>query len=81
MKTHVISAQIWLQFASQDLQRGAFPNTVRPDKSQYLSRSWCRQSVKFERVGGVAMGDFGFEIGGEIDDSDGFEGTPRADYQ
>jgi hypothetical protein len=36
------SAQIWLEFSTEDLQGCAFANTIRTDKTEYLTWPGCR---------------------------------------
>ena len=37
--------------------------------------------MELEGVGGVSVGNLGFEIGGEVDDGNGFEGAPGMGVQ
>ena len=74
--THIVAAEVRLQLACEDLERGALANTVRPDEPEHLARARRRQTVELERVSGVPMGDFGVEVRGQVDDSDGFEWAP-----
>lgn len=69
----VISAQVWLLLAGQDLQRCALSNTVRSHQSKHLTRSWERKPVNLEAVGAVAVRDLSLEVGGQVDDVDGVE--------
>ena len=71
----IISTQIRLQLSRQHLQRRALSNTVRSNQSQYLPGPWHRQAVQLEGVGRVTMGDLRLEVGRQVDDVDGVEGT------
>src|SRR3954447_17854376 len=64
----IISSQIWLQLSTQNLEGSTLSNTVGTHQTQYLSRSGCRQSMELEAVGGVSVGDMGFEVRWKIDD-------------
>jgi hypothetical protein len=69
------SPQIRLQLPRQDPQRSALPDTIGANKPKYLSRSRGRQSVQLERVGGVPVSDFCVQVGGQVNNVDGAEGT------
>lgn len=71
----VVTAQIGLELARQNLERSTLSNTVGTDKTQDLTWSGHRKPVELEAVGGVPMGDLGLEIGRQINDVDGIEGT------
>lgn len=71
----LISAQVGLELARQNLQRSTLANTVGSDETQDLTRSGHGQTVQFEAVGGVAVGDLALEVGGQVDDLDGVEGA------
>lgn len=74
-KTHIVPTQVRLELSSKDLEGGTLTDTVGPDKTKDLTGSRRRQSMQLERVGGVSVGDLALEVGGQVDDSDGFEGT------
>lgn len=69
----VISAQIWLQLAAQNLERSTLSNTVGAYQTQNLAGARRRQSVKLEAVGRVPMGNLRLEVGWQIDNGDGSE--------
>lgn len=71
----VVAAQIRLELAAKDLQRGTFANTVCSDQTQDLTRTWHRKAVELEAVGAIAMGHLALEVGGQVDDRDGVEGA------
>lgn len=71
----IVSPQVRLQLARQNLQRSALSNTVCSHQSQHLPRSWQWQSVQLEAVGAVAVCDLCLEVGGQVDDVDGVEWT------
>lgn len=71
----LISAQVGLELARQNLQRSTLANTIGSDETQDLTRSGHGQTVQFEAVGGVAVGDLALEVGGQVDDLDGVEGA------
>ena len=72
---YVVSAQVGLEFSSKDFERCALSDTISPDKAENLSRSGCGKPMKLESVGSISVGNFGLEIGGKIDDGNGFKGT------
>ena len=78
-RTHIVSPQIRLELSRENLQRRTLSDTVRSNQSEHLSRSWRRQSMEFERVGGITMRHLSVEVGGEVDDVDSFKGTSRCD--
>jgi len=75
----VISSEIGLLLPGEDFERCRFPDTVCTDETKDLTWPRCRETMKFESIGGVTMGDMGFEIGGKIKDLNGFEGTSRSE--
>jgi hypothetical protein len=71
----VISPQVWLQLATQNLQCRALADTVCADEPEHLSWAWHGQSMQLEAVGRVSMSNLRLEVGGQIDDVDGIKGT------
>lgn len=71
----VVAAQVGLELATQNLQRGTLSDTVGSDKTKDLPRAGHGQTVQLETVGRVTVGDLGFQVGGQIDNVDGAEGT------
>ena len=64
----LVSAQIGLELAAENLQGRALANTVRADKSQHLAGPGHGQPMQLEAVGRVPVCDLGLEIGWKIDD-------------
>jgi hypothetical protein len=64
----IVSTQIGLQFATQDLERSTLADAVGTHEPQYLSRSWHREPVELEAVGGISMCDLSLQVGGQVDD-------------
>ena len=71
----VVTSQVGLELATENLQRGTLANTVCSNQTQHLSRTGHRQPVKLEAVRRVSVGNLGFEVGGQVDDVDGVEGA------
>ena len=70
-----MTAQIGLELAAENLQGSTLSNTVGSNKTEDLARTRHGQPMKFEAVGAIAMSNLTLEIGGQIDNGDGFEGT------
>lgn len=72
----IVSSKIGLEFSRKDFEGGGFSNTVRSDQTEDLTwtRGW--ESMQFEGVGIVSVGNVGFEIGGQVENLDGFEWAP-----
>ena len=64
----IISSQIWLQLATQNLERSTLANTIGSHKPKYLSRSWHGEPVELEAIGGITMCDLSLQVGGQVDD-------------
>lgn len=71
----VVSAQVGLELAAQNLESGTLADTVGSDETQNLSRPGHRQAMQLEAVGAIAVGDLALEVGGQVDDGDGVEGA------
>jgi hypothetical protein len=71
----VVAAQVWLELATQNLQRRALANTVCTNQTQDLARTGQRQPVQLEAIRRVSMADLGLEVRGQVDDVDGVEGA------
>lgn len=69
----VETAQVRLELAAKNLQRGTLANTVGSDKTEHLVRARHGQAVKLEAVGAITVGDLALEVGGQVDDGDGVE--------
>lgn len=74
--THIVSSQIRLQFAREDLQRSALSDTIRANKTQDLARARCRQTMQLEYAGSVAVRHLRLQVRRQVDDSDSLEGAP-----
>jgi hypothetical protein len=59
-RTHIITAKVWFELSSQNLEGRALPNTVGPYKTEDLARSGGRETVELEGISGVSVGDSGF---------------------
>ena len=71
--TNIIAAEIGLELPGENFESSTLANTVGADKTKNLARSWCWQTMELECIRGVTMRNFRLKIGGEINDSDGFE--------
>lgn len=69
----VVAAQVWLELATQNLQRRTFANTVRSHETKNLTGTGHGQTVELEAVGRVAVGDLSLQVGGQVDDVNGTE--------
>ena len=67
--------QIRTHVASQDSESGRFSDTVLTDKTKHLAGSRRRQSVEFERVGTVSVSGLTGQTFGQVNNTDGIEGT------
>lgn len=72
---HIVSSQVGLLLASQDLQCCALADTIRAHQPKNLSNTRCRKSMQLEGVGAVSMGGLVLEVGGELNDVDGLKGA------
>lgn len=71
----VVAAQVRLQLATQNLQRGTLSDTVCSNETEDLTGTGHGQTVKLEAVGGVTVGDLALQVGGQVDNVDGTERT------
>ena len=71
----VVAAQVRLELATQNLQRGTLADTVGSDETEDLAGAGHGQTVKLEAVGGVTVGDLALEVCGQVDNLDGVEGA------
>lgn len=69
----VVTSQVGLELAAENLQGRALSNTVCADQTQHLARTRHWQPVQLEAVGGITMCYLSLEIGGQVDDVDGAE--------
>lgn len=72
----VVSTEIWLELAGEDFESGGFTDTVGSDQTEDLARSWSGQTVEFECVGGVSVGDMGLKIGWQVENLNSLEWAP-----
>ena len=75
---YVVSSKIRFELSGQNLQRRALSDTVSSHKTKHLTRSWGRESMQFERIGGITMGDLRLQVCRQVDDRNSFERTPAA---
>ena len=71
----IVSAQVWLELATQDLEGGTLADTVRSDETEDLARAGHGKPVELEGIGAITMGDLVLEVRGQVDDGDGVEGA------
>jgi hypothetical protein len=71
----IVAAQVRLQLATQNLQRGTLSDTVCSNETEDLTGTGHGQTVKLEAVGGVTVGDLALQVGGQVDNIDGAERT------
>lgn len=69
----VVAAQVGLELAAQNLQRSTLADTVGADETEHLTGTGHGKTVKLEAVGGVTVGDLGFQVGGQVDNVNGTE--------
>lgn len=72
----VISSKVRLEFPRHDFEGGRFTDTVGTDETEDLAGTRCGESVEFESVGGVSMGNVRFKVSGKVKNLNGVEGTP-----
>ena len=75
--THIVTTKVGLQLPSKNLESCTLSDTVGTDESEHLTRARSGQTVKLEGVCGVTMCYLRVEVGWQVNDSDGFEGTSR----
>lgn len=71
----VISAQVGLELATENLQRGTLTDTVCSNKTEDLTGTGHRKTVELEAVGRVTVGDLALEVGRQVDDVNGAKWT------
>lgn len=71
----VVTTQVGLKLATQNLQSSTFSDTVGSNKTEDLTGAGHGKTVKLETVGRVTVGDLGLEVGGQVDNVNGTEGT------
>lgn len=69
----VVSTQVGLELATQNLEGGTLSNTVGSNKTEDLARSRHGKTMQLEAVGSISVGDLALEVGGQVDDGDGVE--------
>lgn len=72
---YIVPAQVGLEFSSKNFKCCAFPDTIGSDEAEDLPRSGCGKPMELESVGSIPVGNLRFEVGGKIDDGNGFKGT------
>ena len=68
-------AQVGLELACEDPQRGRLTDAVRPDQPEHLPRPWRWHPVQLEGVGPVAVGDGRSQLVRQVDDTHCAAGT------
>merc|ERR1719357_1129166 len=71
----LITSQVGLLLACQDLQGGGLPDTIGANKPENFARPWDGQPVQLEGVGGVSVGGALVQVGGQVDDRHRLERT------
>lgn len=71
----VVTTQVGLELSTQDLQGSTLANTVGSDQTKNLTGTRHRQAMQLEAVGAITVGDLALEVGGQVDDGNGVEGT------
>ena len=71
----VEASKVGLQLSTENLQRSTFSDTVSSNQTKHLTGTGHRETVKLEAVGGITVGDLGFQVGRQVDDVDGTERT------
>ena len=71
----VVTAEVGLQLAAQNLQSSTLSGTVTTNKTEDLTGSGHGKSVELEAVGRVAVSNLRLEVGGQVDNVDGIEGA------
>ena len=71
----VVATQVGFELSTENFQSGTFANTVCSNKTKDLTWAGHGKSVKLETVGRVAVGDLGLQVGGQVDNVNGTEGT------
>lgn len=69
----VVSAQVRLQLAAENLQRSTLANTVRSNKTKDLAGTRHRQPVQLKAVRRVSMRDLSVQVCRQVDDVDRVE--------
>ena len=69
----IITAQIWLELSTENLQRSRLSDTVGSNKTQDLAWSWHGKTMELEAVGGITVSDLGLKVGWQVDNVDGAE--------
>ena len=71
----LIASQVWFQLATENLQSCTLSNTVCSNETKNLTGTGHGESVELEAVGGVPVGNFGIQVGRQVDDVDSTERT------
>merc|ERR1719336_604395 len=71
----LITSQIGLLLARQDLQGGGLSDTIGANKPENFARPWDGQPVQLEGVGGVSVGGALVQVGGQVNDGHRLERT------
>lgn len=71
----VISTQVGLELATENLQSGTLSNTVRSNETENLARPRHGKTVKLESVGAISVSNLTLEVRGQVDNRDGVKGA------
>lgn len=72
---HIVSAQVGLEFSSENFKCCALSDAIRSDEAKNLPRSGSGKPMELESVGSIPVGDLRLEVGRKIDDGNSFKGT------
>jgi len=72
----VVSSQVGLKLAAEDLESGTLANAVGADQSQHVSGPRHRKAVELEAICRISVSNLALEVGREVDDRDGTERAP-----
>jgi hypothetical protein len=67
--------QVGLHLTSQNLQGSRLSDTVGTDQTKNLTRTRTGKTMELERVGGITVSDFLFQVGWQVDNVNSAEGT------
>jgi hypothetical protein len=77
VRAYIVTTKIRFEFSGENFEGGTLSNTISPDKAEDLARSGGGETVEFEGIGGVSVGDSGFQIRRKIDDCNGLKRASR----
>ncbi len=77
VRAHIITAKVRFELPREYFESSTLSNTISPDKAEDLAWSRGGETVELERIGGVSVGDCGFQIRRKINDCNGLKGASR----